>query len=285
MFEIAGGIILAVLVLAFLRQIATAVGALILLLLAAAVLYGVSSSLKEWCRPKPLVSETGQPSAAVPLGNTPSTSPRQVSPFYWRYLNDQARAIRAAGGSDAEIEQFVLKDLAKPFSGTMPPESASPRACVVAEGSFPWVLLVAVLVAWGVATRNTVTEIAGMLRDTSRAHADRAARWPLAGVAIGLFGMAWSGTALEDRYGVPNPPDPLAFRLAWVAPIVISGLVCAFGLFAYLVSIVRHRARWNVRQWPESGISMPPQLGGVEHTKRLPAFNEQPSSVETSRSD
>jgi hypothetical protein len=74
----------------------------------------------------PLTPST-QPVATAPtavLPETPATPARPaapkrtVSPFYFRYLNDQAAAITARGGSDADVNQFLDMEQRKPFSGT-----------------------------------------------------------------------------------------------------------------------------------------------------------------------
>lgn len=50
---------------------------------------------------------------------TPEPSPQggaRISPFYRRYLKDQAAMIRAKGGSDEDVRQFVQLDMKAPLS-------------------------------------------------------------------------------------------------------------------------------------------------------------------------
>lgn len=49
--------------------------------------------------------------ASKPLN--PNT--KTVSPFYFNYLNDQAKAIRASGGGDADVEQFIKMEQQRPL--------------------------------------------------------------------------------------------------------------------------------------------------------------------------
>lgn len=53
--------------------------------------------------------------APTPVAAAPRP-PRAVSPFYWRYLNDQASAIRSQGGNDDDVAQFIDAERDAPMS-------------------------------------------------------------------------------------------------------------------------------------------------------------------------
>lgn len=50
----------------------------------------------------------------------PAGPKKVVSPYYFKYLNDQAAAITAKGGTDADVKQFLDLEQGKPFSGAAP---------------------------------------------------------------------------------------------------------------------------------------------------------------------
>lgn len=66
-------------------------------------------------------------SAPVQTGTPPSSGPkpRVVSPAYWRYLNDQVEDIRAQGGGDADVQQFIDMEREHPFA-MLPPLGDEP---------------------------------------------------------------------------------------------------------------------------------------------------------------
>ena len=59
----------------------------------------------------PLPPTTPQAAPVMPV------APKRVSPFYMRYLEDQAASIRARGGDDTAVNHFLDLEDGKPFSG------------------------------------------------------------------------------------------------------------------------------------------------------------------------